>query len=88
MHAPRPNFYRPVVALLGLPMDVVCLQQAAQRLEAARAQRQRCAELETRVATLPAPLADAPGVRDVLRLIDEAREPLDHFVLALKAAGA
>lgn len=42
MHAPRPNFYRPVVALLGLPIDVVSLQQAAQRLEAARAQRQRC----------------------------------------------
>lgn len=42
MYARSPNFYRPVVALFGLPIDVVSLDEAARRLEQARHRKERC----------------------------------------------
>lgn len=42
MYARSPNFYRPVVALLGLPIDAVSLNDATRRLEQARLRNERC----------------------------------------------
>ncbi len=42
MYARSPNFYRPVVALLGLPIDAVSLPDATRRLEQARLRNERC----------------------------------------------
>lgn len=42
MYARVPNFYRPVVALLGLPFDVISLRDATRRLEQARLRNERC----------------------------------------------
>ncbi len=42
MYARSPNFYRPVVALFGLPIDAVSLTDATRRLEQARLRGERC----------------------------------------------
>lgn len=42
MYARTPNFYRPVVALFGLPIDAVSLSDATRRLEQARLRNERC----------------------------------------------